>query len=80
MDPARITGHEPRNTGHAVFGLCADCRHAQRVESSRGSVFLLCGLSKTEPSFPKYPRLPMLSCSGYAKKQKEEPEQKSKSL
>ena len=49
------------------FGLCADCRHAERVRSSRGSVFLLCGMSKSDPRFPKYPRVPVGSCSGYAK-------------
>jgi GrpB-like predicted nucleotidyltransferase (UPF0157 family) len=46
-------------------GLCADCVHARRVESARGSVFFLCELSLTDPRFPKYPRLPILSCSGY---------------
>ena len=48
------------------LGLCADCLYAQRVESSKGSLFLLCTLSKTDPRFPKYPRLPVLVCSGYA--------------
>lgn len=47
-------------------GLCAHCLHAQAVESSRGSVFLLCGLSRSDPHFPKYPRLPVLACPGYA--------------
>jgi len=47
------------------LGLCADCRHAQRIESSRGSLFLLCTLSKVDPRFAKYPRLPVLTCSGY---------------
>jgi hypothetical protein len=28
-------------------------------------VFYLCQLSKVDPSFPKYPRLPVLKCSGY---------------
>jgi hypothetical protein len=51
-------------------GLCADCVHARRVESTRGSVFFLCELSATDASFPKYPRLPVLSCSGYAAKPK----------
>jgi len=46
-------------------GLCADCRHAQRIESSKGSLFLLCTLSKIDLRFPKYPRLPVLTCSGY---------------
>jgi hypothetical protein len=47
------------------LGLCADCRYAQRIESSKGSVFTLCTLSKSNPRFPKYPRLPVLACKGY---------------
>jgi len=46
-------------------GLCADCVFAQRIGSSKGSIFLLCRLSKTDPRFPKYPRLPVLACAGY---------------
>src|SRR3984957_7537770 len=46
-------------------GLCADCFHSRSVESSRGSVFLLCELSRSDPRFTKYPRLPVLSCPGY---------------
>jgi hypothetical protein len=49
-------------------GLCTDCVHARAVESARGSVFILCNLSLTDPRFPKYPRLPVLSCDGYTKK------------
>jgi hypothetical protein len=49
-------------------GLCGTCIHARRVESGRGSLFLLCELSLTDPRFPKYPRLPVLSCPGYKKK------------
>jgi len=49
------------------LGLCADCCHAQRIESSKGSVFLLCSLSKTDPHFPKYPGLPVLACTGYTR-------------
>lgn len=46
-------------------GLCADCVHARRMESDRGSVFWRCELSATDPRFPKYPRLPVLECDGY---------------
>ena len=49
-------------------GLCSDCLHARQLESARGSVFLLCNLSLTDPRFPKYPRLPVLACDGYKKK------------
>jgi hypothetical protein len=49
-------------------GLCADCLHARLIESSKGSQFLLCQLSQSDPSFPKYPRLPVLACAGYSPK------------
>jgi hypothetical protein len=47
-------------------GLCATCMHAQVVVSSKGSTFMLCQLSRTNPAFPQYPPLPVVSCSGYA--------------
>ena len=46
-------------------GLCDACRHARRVESRRGSVFLLCRRSATDPRFPRYPPLPVLRCAGF---------------
>jgi hypothetical protein len=49
----------------ASAGLCADCQHARRIESARGSVFFLCELSLSDLHFPKYPRLPVLTCPGY---------------
>jgi len=49
-------------------GLCTDCLYARKVESERGSVFILCNLSLTDSRFAKYPRLPVLACDGYAKK------------
>lgn len=48
------------------FGLCASCVHAKVIESSKRAVFVLCGLSLTDPRFPRYPRLPVLACHGYA--------------
>jgi hypothetical protein len=56
-----------RNDSERV-GLCADCAHCRRIESSRGAVFYLCGLSATDPAFPKYPPLPVTRCSGYSAK------------
>jgi len=47
-------------------GLCAACAHGQRVVSSRGSEFLLCRLSATDPRFAKYPALPVNRCAGFA--------------
>lgn len=37
----------------------------RRVTSDRDSVFYLCEFSKVDPSFPKYPRLPVVTCAGY---------------
>ena len=50
---------------NARLGLCSDCLHARLIESSKGSQFLLCQLSQSDPAFPKYPRLPILACPGY---------------
>jgi GrpB-like predicted nucleotidyltransferase (UPF0157 family) len=52
----------------AMAGLCADCMHARGIESARGSSFILCELSFTDPRFIKYPRLPVLACDGYRSK------------
>ena len=46
-------------------GLCGHCRHADRIVSSRGTVFYLCRRSFTDPAFPKYPPLPVVACAGY---------------
>jgi hypothetical protein len=50
------------------LGLCAHCLHARLIESSKGSQFLLCQLSQSDPAFPKYPRLPILACAGHSPK------------
>jgi hypothetical protein len=57
-----------RNLCFEAAGLCSHCRHSQVIESSKGSVFWLCELSKTDPRYPKYPRLPVLSCAGYERR------------
>lgn len=46
-------------------GLCDSCLHQKLVRNSRGSVFSLCLRSRTDRSFPRYPRLPVVSCSGH---------------
>jgi hypothetical protein len=46
-------------------GLCADCIHARSITSDRGSQFVMCQLSLSDPKFPKYPRLPVLTCDGH---------------
>jgi len=49
----------------SAVGLCATCLHARRIDSARASTFWLCGLSVTDPRYPKYPRLPVVRCDGY---------------
>jgi hypothetical protein len=46
-------------------GLCNVCVHQQLVPNRRGSVFSLCRRSKTDPSFLRYPRLPVTECRGF---------------
>ncbi|HEX5820245.1 MAG TPA: hypothetical protein VFY30_00610 [Solirubrobacterales bacterium] len=45
-------------------GLCDRCRHQRLIPNTRGSEFSLCERSKTDPDFPRYPRLPVTSCTG----------------
>ena len=45
-------------------GLCDACMHRRLVRGRRSS-FLLCGLSREDPRFPRYPRLPVLACDGF---------------
>jgi len=49
-------------------GLCSECRHARSVETRRGSRFVLCELSRTDPRFPRYPALPVLRCDGFVRR------------
>ena len=46
-------------------GLCDTCRHQQVIRNTRGSTFSLCRRSKTEPEYPRYPRLPVAECRGW---------------
>jgi len=46
-------------------GLCETCLHMRLIRSDRGSVFRQCQLSFADTRFPKYPRLPVLECSGW---------------
>ena len=49
-------------------GLCDSCRHQKLIYNTRGSTFSMCRRSKTDPTFPKYPRLPVLDCRGYQRR------------
>jgi hypothetical protein len=46
-------------------GLCESCGFAEVITSSKGSVFYRCRLADSDPTFPRYPALPVLACRGY---------------
>jgi hypothetical protein len=46
-------------------GLCDSCAHQRVIRNTRGSSFSLCERSRSDPSYPKYPRLPVLRCAGF---------------
>ena len=54
------------------IGLCRRCVHAQLVSTPR-SGFWLCGLSRTDPRFERYPRLPVNACEGFEPGAEHEP-------
>lgn len=58
----------PRREGGLVpeVGLCSVCEHARVLENRRGSRFYLCGLAAVDPSFPRYPPLPVVDCRGFS--------------
>jgi hypothetical protein len=49
-------------------GLCDGCRHARVITSGRGSRFILCERSRTDPRFPRYPALPVVACDGFERR------------
>ena len=46
-------------------GLCSVCLHVRRVVSDRGGAFYRCNRAKSDPAYPKYPRLPVTRCPGW---------------
>ncbi len=55
-----------RNAGdESRVGLCLTCRHSARIVSASGSTFYLCERSRSDPAFPRYPRLPVRECAGW---------------
>jgi hypothetical protein len=70
-----IVPNEERGREREYAGLCADCRYMRRIKSDRGSTFYFCERSETDPGFPKYPRLPVLQCSGFEPMGRQECEQ-----
>jgi hypothetical protein len=63
--PEGRQAQEPREPHEA--GLCGTCAHMQAVVSSRGARFYRCGLSFSDPAFPRYPPIPVVSCAGFVR-------------
>jgi hypothetical protein len=55
----------PNPAAETPKGLCDSCVFRRVIRSDRGSIFYMCEKSFIDPSFPKYPRLPVLQCAGY---------------
>ena len=52
--------------------LCETCARVREVVTPKGSRFLLCRLSQTDPAYPKYPPQPVVRCDGYRPRQPNE--------
>lgn len=46
-------------------GLCDTCRHQSIISTSRGPQYTLCERSRTDSSYPRYPRVPVTRCEGH---------------
>ena len=46
-------------------GLCGRCTWARQVSTARGSGFVRCGRSDSDPGYPRYPALPVRHCEGF---------------
>jgi hypothetical protein len=51
-----------------AIGLCCSCRWMRPVTNRRGSTFFRCGRADSDPHFPRYPALPVLTCAGYERR------------
>ena len=49
----------------ADVGLCGSCAHVRVTGNRKGSRFYLCERSVSDPTFRRYPPLPVLRCRGY---------------
>jgi 3-isopropylmalate/(R)-2-methylmalate dehydratase small subunit len=62
--------HDPmmdqREADRQAAGLCARCAHHAWIRNDRGSAFLRCRLSDTDPRFARFPALPIASCIGFS--------------
>lgn len=55
-----------------IRSLCETCTFMREIVTPKGSRFLLCQLSQTDPKYPKYPPQPVVRGGGYQEKQSRE--------
>lgn len=46
-------------------GLCAVCEHASVKGTNRGTAYLRCTRAAWDDRLDKYPRLPVIGCTGF---------------
>ncbi len=56
--------------------LCETCVRVREVITPKGSRFLLCQLSRTDPAYTKYPPQPVVRCDGHERKRTDETTEK----
>lgn len=47
-------------------GLCAHCQYHKLNVTRRGTAYLRCGRAAWDDRLPRYPRLPVTDCVGFA--------------
>ena len=52
-------------------GLCSECLHAHGQRGARQQIFWRCSRSEQDPSYLRYPRLPVLECAGFERRPRE---------
>src|SRR5207248_2613236 len=57
----RRNSHEDKMTP----SLCERCQRMREVVSSKGSRFLICEYSQSDPQYQKYPPQPVLRCEAF---------------
>ena len=60
-----MSGESDPRRAQPPAGLCASCRHVQRVTAAVGVRYILCRRSFVDLRFAKYPQLPVERCVGY---------------
>ena len=48
-----------------TIGICANCRFRREQATTRGAVFYRCARADDDPSFGRYPPLPVVACRGH---------------